>query len=352
MNAGFARFHRQLILPGFSEAAQERLRDSHALVVGCGALGCASADLLVRAGVGRLTLVDRDIVEETNLQRQCLFTEEDARNGVPKAEAAARRLTAVDSKCVVRGWVDDFRAENAREYAQGATIFIDGLDNLETRYLLNDLAIERAVPYIYCAAVGYEGMTFPVLPGAGPCLRCVYPEPPAPGTVATCDRAGVFGPVIAAIAAHAMATAIRRVAAIAQPADADMVTIDLQAGRTTRVRLGSEARLSDCPACVGRELEYLDGSRSTQTTTLCGRNAVQVLPSGSGTLDLEGLAGRLQSHGVFRIESGRLCGELAHEATLDGSRFELTVFADGRAIVRGSSETADAIRIYTKYVGL
>ncbi|MSR28381.1 MAG: thiazole biosynthesis adenylyltransferase ThiF [Phycisphaerales bacterium] len=352
MNAALSRFHRQLILPGFSEAAQTRLGQSHALVVGCGALGCASVDLLVRAGVGRVTIVDRDTVEETNLQRQCLYTDEDARRGVPKAEAAARRVRAINPACEVRGWVDDFRAENAREYARGATIMIDGLDNFETRYLLNDLAIDTGTPYIYCAAVGYEGMTFPIVQGEGPCLRCVFPTPPAAGSAPTCDRAGIFGPAIAVAAGYAMAVAIRRMAGIPTRGDSDLVSFDLMAPRMTRVRLGDSARCPGCSACVDRQFEFLDGSRSTRTTALCGRNAVQVLPACMGRIDLAGLRERLVAHGEFSVESGRLRGELLREATPEGGRVELTVFEDGRAIIRGSVESALALRIYAKYVGL
>ena len=328
------------------------MHGSHALVLGCGALGCASADLLVRAGVGAITLVDRDIVEETNLQRQCLYTDEDARRGVPKAEAAAARLRAIDPACVVRGWADDVRSENVLGYAEHATILIDGLDNFETRYLANDVAVSKGIPYMYCAAVGYEGMTFPVVPGEGPCLRCLYPEPPAPGVAPTCDRAGIFGPVIGVIAGFAMAVAIRRMAGITAPSDGDLVSVDLFSGRTARVTLGAERRVTGCPACGARQFEFLAGRRSSQATTLCGRNAVQVMPSRTGSIDLGELCGKLSAHGRFAVESGRVCGALDREPTKNGEHVELTVFPDGRAIVRGSPEPADAVRIYAKYIGL
>ncbi|MSR45190.1 MAG: thiazole biosynthesis adenylyltransferase ThiF, partial [Phycisphaerales bacterium] len=285
----FGRFHRQIILPGFSVQTQRRLRDSHALVVGCGALGCASVDLLVRAGVGRLTIVDRDTVEPTNLQRQCLFTDDDAKLGVPKAEAAARRVRAIDPSVVVRGWVDDFRSENAKSYCDGANIIIDGLDNFETRYVLNDLAIAQAIPYVYCGAVGFEGMTFPILPGDGPCLRCLFPEPPAAGIAPTCDTAGVFGPAVEIAAGFAVSVALRLLAGVSEAHDRDLVSFDLARGALRRMKLSGAARVSNCSACVRREFEFLDGSRASQTTTLCGRNAVQVLPATVQKVDLEGL---------------------------------------------------------------
>ncbi len=348
----FGRFHRQIILPGFSIEAQQRLLDSHALVVGCGALGCASVDLLVRAGVGRLTIIDRDVVEQTNLQRQSLFTDDDARRGIPKAEAAARRVREIDPTISVHGWVDDFRAENALQYAEGADIIIDGLDNFETRYLLNDLALRRSIPYVYCGAVGYEGMTFPVLPSVGPCLRCLFPEPPSPGVAPTCDRAGVFGPAVAVAAGFAVSVALRYLAGIFEAHDCDLVSFDLATGRLRRTKLGSSAREKNCIACVQERLDFLDGTRSSQATTLCGRNAVQILPASSGAIDLIGLAQRLSQHGAFTVESGRMRGELRSERTSTGASYELTVFVDGRAIVRGSSEPSDARRIYTQYVGL
>ncbi len=340
-----------MILPGFSEEAQVRLRRSHAVVVGCGALGGASIDLLVRAGVGRLTLIDRDVVEESNLQRQSLFVDDDARRSVPKAEAAARRVRAIDPACEVRGWVDDFRSENARSYAEGASILIDGLDNFEGRYLLNDLALEMRIPYVYGAAVGYEGLCFPVLPGAGPCLRCLFPEPPAPGSAPTCDRAGVFGPAIALAAGHAMSIAIRLLAGVPCEADRALVGFDLSVGTSTRIALGVGARSPECPACALGRRDFLCGSRATRTATLCGRNSVQILPSGSGGIDLALLQTRLTPHGSFTIDAGRLRGELSGESTPDGGRYELTIFADGRAIVHGSSEPEAALRIYARYIG-
>ncbi|MSR69715.1 MAG: thiazole biosynthesis adenylyltransferase ThiF [Phycisphaerales bacterium] len=348
----FGRFHRQIILPGFSTEAQQRLRNSHALVVGCGALGCASVDALVRAGVGRLTIVDRDTVEPTNLQRQSLFTDDDARAGVPKAEAAARRARAIDPNVAVRGWVDDFRSDNALSYSEGANIIIDGLDNFETRYLLNDLAITREIPYVYCGAVGYEGMTFAILPGVGPCLRCLFPEPPSAGSAPTCDRAGVFGPAVAVAAGFAMSRALRILAGVSQAHDRDLISFDLAHGAVRSTALDASARIIDCVACAQRKFEYLDGSRASQTTTLCGRNAVQVLPASAASVDLFALAARLVRHGAFTVGMGRLRGELPGERTHDGGCFELTVFEDGRAIVRGSTEASDARRIYSKYVGL
>lgn len=348
----FGRFHRQVILPGFSIEAQKRLANSHALVVGCGALGCASVDLLARAGVGRLTIIDRDTVEPTNLQRQSLFTDDDARRGVPKAEAAAQRVRAIDPSISVRGWIDDFRWENAASYADGASIIIDGLDNFETRYLLNDLSIRQSIPYVYCGAVGFEGMTFPILPGSGPCLRCLFPEPPSAGVAPTCDRAGVFGPAVAVAAGFAVGTALRHLAGIIEEHDCDLVSFDLASGRLRRTKLGPSARAKECVACVQGRMEFLDGVRASQTTILCGRNAVQVLPASSGSIDLNGLAQRLSPHGSFTVESGRLRGELRAERTATGDFYELTVFADGRAIVRGSPEPSDARRIYTQYIGL
>jgi adenylyltransferase/sulfurtransferase len=220
------RYHRQTLLPGIGDAGQRRLLATHALIVGCGALGSCLADALARAGVGTLTIVDRDLVEITNLQRQILYDESDVREGMPKAEAAARRLREINSSIDIRPVIDDFDARNAERLSGGADIIIDGLDNFETRYLLNDLAVARGLPYIYGGAVGTQGMSVPILPhprkrvGSGgaiswdeedstPCLRCIFPDPPPPGSSPTCDTAGVLGPLVSMVAAHQATQALK-----------------------------------------------------------------------------------------------------------------------------------------------
>lgn len=345
-----------MLLPDFGPDGQGRLSESRALVIGCGALGCSIADLIVRAGVGTVTLVDRDIVELTNLQRQTLFDESDAATGMPKAEAARRRLAAVNSSITIHARIADFTAASARDIAAQALgpagILLDGTDNFETRYLINDLAVSLGLPYIYGGAVGTRGMAMTVLPGRTPCLRCIFEEPPPPGSTPTCDTAGVFGPVISIIAACQAADAIKVLLGREDLLSNTLLDVDVWANQRRRVALTGPR--ADCPCCVQRNFEFLDGRRGAGTTSLCGQDAVQYSP-GNGVharVDLEALAQRLRSHGEFLLLGGFLVrGELAAERSPGGGVMHLTVFADGRAIVRGTSRPEIARSIYAKYVG-
>lgn len=365
-----------MILPGFGRAAQEALAGSHALVVGCGALGCAAIDLLARAGVGTLTLVDRDTVEATNLQRQTLYTERDVREGAPKAEAAKRRVREVNSTIRVHACVEHLGPENALEMVRDCTVVVDGLDNYRTRFVLNDAAVQLGRPYIYAGAVGMRGMSMPVLagveragaghagaghagapPSAGParmpCLRCLFGDAPPPGEGETCDTAGVFAPVVAATGALAASQALKVMAGLWHLVDCSLWSLDLHANREHRTPLAGAAR-PDCPCCVARTFAYLQPSADDQVTILCGRNAVQVTParnSQAAALDLHQMAARLQPLGHFQVRDHLLTGALGAQRAPDGSVLELTLFADGRAIVRGSTDRHFAKSLYDRLVG-
>ncbi len=348
----FARYHRQMLLPGWGEDGQKRLARSHALVVGCGALGCAISDQLARAGVGALTIIDRDIVEWTNLQRQCLFDESDAAAGLPKAEAARRRLHLVNSGVQVHAIVADFTSRNARRLSEGAHILLDGTDNFETRYLINDLAVDRGTPYVYGGAVGTQGMAMTVIPGATPCLRCIFEEPPPPGTAATCDTAGVLGPIISVIGAI-QATDALRLLLHADPAPGNALTdVELSTGRIRRTDL-AKARRPDCPCCAFRKFEFLDGGHERLTEYLCGQHSVQVAPTReSGGVDLASIKARLDPHGTFTALSTLLVrGTLNNDRGEDGEAIGITVFADGRAIIKGTQKPELARSIYARYIG-
>ena len=369
--AELSRWHRQEILPWFGADAQRSLRRSHAVVVGCGALGCAQVDLLARAGVGRLTLIDRDVVEWTNLQRQSLYVEDDARRGVAKAAAAAARVRAIDSSISVRECVADLVPENALERIGDADVIVDGLDGFETRYILNDVSVSRGVPYVYCGVVAARGTTMPVVPGAGPCLRCVFDEPPAAGVEPTCDTAGVFGPAVAVAAGLAAANAIRLLAGLDGQVDRSLVSFDLaggargSAGGDSSAASGARgaespfarlslhgARRADCVCCGARRFEWLGGMRASDATALCGRNAVQVKPARAGVPDsLDALAARLRELGEVRVERGVVHAMPRGERSRAGAPIELAVFADGRTIVRGTSDIDEARRIYARLVG-
>lgn len=346
-----ARYHRQMLLRGIGEAGQERLLGSRAVVVGCGALGTVSAELLVRAGVGTVSIVDRDVVELTNLQRQVLFDERDAREGLPKAEAAARKLMTINSGVRVEAVVADFGHRNAEKLCAGAGVILDGTDNFETRYLLNDVAVKLGVPLVYAGAVGTEGMSMTILPGETPCLRCVFEEPPDAGSVATCDTAGVLGPVTAMIASVQAAEAIKVLLGKTAEVGRALVAVDLWANTWRRVDL-TNARREDCVACVQRRFEFLDGERVTSAAKLCGRGSVQVNPPTVGArVDLEALGKRLGAHGEAEVTRFFVKAALSAERGEEEGCVELTVFPDGRAIVKGTTAIERAKGIYAKYVG-
>lgn len=353
------RYHRQTLIPGIGAEGQERLLKSHALIVGCGALGCAITDFLARAGVGTLTIIDRDVVELTNLQRQTLFDERDARDAFPKADAAARRVAQVNSGIRVRPLVADFTHENAESIlAELPTgVILDGTDNLGTRYLLNDLAVKHSIPYIYAGAVGTRGMTMSILPCGSaptPCLRCIFPEIPTDPTMLTCDTAGILGPVVAIAAAYQATEAFKILIGDSDLCSRALVEFDPWANHWRRVSVAG-AKSAECPCCARRSFEFLEGKHAQRVSVICTRNnggAVQISPSGSATLiDLGALSARLRSQGNFTVSDQLIRGVLRHEQSDSAFPIELTVFRDGRTIVRGTAEPGVARAIHARYVG-
>jgi len=329
------RYSRQILFPGIGEEGQRKLLDSNVAVVGCGALGSFQAEALARAGVGRINIVDRDYVESSNLQRQWLFDEADADASLPKAVAAERALARINSGVRVTGIVDDLTASNIDELLGASELILDGTDNFETRYLINDYCVSRRVPWIYGAAVGSYGLAMPVLPGRA-CLRCIYPEPPG-GTQPTCETAGVLGSITAAIAAVQVAAALKWLTT----ADLEprITTLDLWNGPIRQV--DAPAPDPDCPTCAKHEFPYLDGER-TAPISLCGRNAVQIHER-RRPLDLDLLKRKLLPLGEVR-------------ANEFGLRFfcrpyEMTIFPDGRAIVKGTTDAGVARSLYARFIG-
>lgn len=359
---GLERYHRQMLVAGFGEHGQANLRAAHVMVVGCGALGSPAADLLVRAGVGRVTLVDRDVVELTNLHRQTLYAQADV--GDAKAESAARRLREVNSTVRVRGVAADVSHRNVERLMGGhavvkndvesvwpaVDVVVDGTDNFETRYLLNDVCVKRGVPLVYAGAVGTRFTQMTIVPGVTPCLRCLFPDPPMPGTMPTCDTAGILGPVSAMAGALEAMEAIRLIVARRTFVAGSLVEVDGWSGVMRRLSVGEP--LKDCVCCGRRSFEFLAGAGETMTTSLCGRGAIQVLPAAEVEIDLEGLAKRLMAHGTFEVTRTMVRGVLESE----GGR-ELTVFHDGRAVIgkRRDGKPADpeiARAIFARYVGV
>ena len=330
------RYSRQILFPGIGESGQESLLQAHAVIAGCGALGSFHAAALARAGVGRLTVIDRDYVEPSNLHRQWLFEEADAAESMPKAAAAERRIARINSSIRVRGVIADLTASNVEELLGDAGVVLDGTDNFETRYLINDFAVSRGVPWVYGAAVASYGLTMPVIPGRTACLRCVYPDPPS-GAQPTCETAGVLNVIVSAVASIQVADALR----ILTGADlhARITTLDLWKGGIRQI--DTPQRDPECPACARREFSYLEETRRPPER-LCGRNAVQI--SGEvRPIDLAKLQARLEPLGEVRANQYAL--------RFFTSPYELTVFPDGRAIVKGTSDTGLARSLYARYVG-
>ncbi|NNM24667.1 MAG: thiazole biosynthesis adenylyltransferase ThiF, partial [Phycisphaerales bacterium] len=363
----------QTLLPAIGAEGQRQLGEAHVLIVGSGALGCVIADALTRAGVGRITIVDRDVVEITNLQRQILFDESDVDAGTPKAIAAATRLRAINGAIEIIAHVDDFNHRNAERLLGDADVIVDGLDNFQTRYILNDLAVERGVAYIYGGAVATGGVSLPVLPHADvrmaapprrltwtdaqstPCLRCVFPEAPPPGTTPTCDTAGVLGPLVMTIGAHQATQTLKLLTGNIDALDRRLLSIDVWSNEWRRFDVSGARRdaRAACPCCVEGRFEHLDGSAAGAAITLCGRNAVQMTGAAeTSALDLDAAAARLASHGSFHANDFLLRGVFRDERGPDGDAIELTLFSNGRAIIKGTTEPELARSIYARYVGI
>lgn len=340
------RSHRQSLLPEVGPAGQARIAGGCVAVVGVGALGCASADLLARAGVGRLILIDRDIVELTNLQRQTLYTEADALAGVPKARAARDRLVRVNSAIEIEAHATDLSPEYAEDLLEGADVIVDGTDNFETRYLLNDFALDAEVPLVLGGGVATRGTVLPILPGRGPCLRCLSQT--LPEQRETCDTAGVLGPIVAMIGARQAAITLRLLVEGAASMPIALESFDAWTGRTRSIDLAS-ARDPGCPCCGEGRRDFLDGQGVGRTVRLCGRNAVQITPAAVGRIDLLAVTDRLGAAGRITTLDGLVRGTIGGENA--GSEIEITVFGDGRAIVRGTEDPARARSLYARYVG-
>ena len=286
-----SRYIRQTIFPGIGEDGQEKLLSARVVVIGCGATGTVIANHLARTGVGYLTVVDRDFIELHNLQRQLLFDEQDLADNLPKAAAAARKLKAINSNVEIQGLVTDVHAENIESLIEGATLVMDGTDNFETRYLLNDACVKHNIPWIYTGAVSSYGMSQTIIPGQTACLRCLFETVPAPGTSATCDTAGVVGPLVGAIASVSATEAIKF---IVGRGDLNQGVIHFDLWYNTFDQFQNNGPRDNCPACRQRRFEFLNQERGGQLVNLCGRNAVQIRQPGAGRLDLVELARRLE----------------------------------------------------------
>jgi molybdopterin-synthase adenylyltransferase len=332
------KYSRQILFAPIGEAGQERLARSRVVIIGSGALGTVQASQLARAGVGALRIVDRDFVEESNLQRQVLFDESDAAENLPKAVAAERKLGAINSEIQVEGIVSDFEPRNAEELVRGFDVILDGTDNFEARYLLNDVAVKLGIPWVYAAAVGSYAATMTIRPDETACLACVFPAPPE-GLGDTCDTVGVIAPAVAWAAAIQVTETLKLVLGRVEKLHGKLLSADVWENRFSEVR---PRRDPACRVCGAREFRHLAGGRSS-AGALCGRNAVQIRQTEARALDLAELKRRLEPFGPVHGNEFLVRFEL--------KPFELTVFRDGRAIVKGTDDPSVARGLYAKYVG-
>jgi molybdopterin/thiamine biosynthesis adenylyltransferase len=337
------RYIRQMRYAPLGEAGQKKLAASRVLLCGCGALGSVIANTLVRSGVGHLRIVDRDFLELNNLQRQVLYDEEDVRAELPKAIAAAEKLRRINSEVEIEPIVADVDATNIEKLADGVDMVLDGTDNFETRFLVNDLAVKRGLPWVYGGVIGSEGQTMTILPGDTACLRCLLGEPPPAGSMPTCDSAGILAPIVNIIASMQANEAIKILSGNAKAVSRFLTVFELWENRIRQVDVSKLRESVDCPTCKRGEFAWLEGGRGSQSAVLCGRNAVQLSPAEKAEISLDAMATKLSA--VGKVTRNKYLLRLAVEDYL------ITLFPDGRAIVGGTDDAAEARTVFAKYIG-
>jgi adenylyltransferase/sulfurtransferase len=337
------RYSRQMRFWGLGEEGQRRLLASHVTLCGCGALGTVLANALARAGVGHIRLVDRDFIELNNLQRQVLFDEHDLADNLPKAEAAARKLCAINSSVYVEPVVTDIDRTNILDLVQDADLILDGTDNFEIRYLINDVAVKLGKPWVYGGCIGSHGQTMTILPGDTPCLRCVFEEAPGPGEAATCETAGVLAPIVNIVASYQATEALKILSGRLDAVNRELIYIDVWENIHRKIKIAPLRDKVNCACCRQRRFEWLEGEQGSHTTTLCGRNAVQVSHRNATRLNFEEMARHLEALG--HVTYNRFLLKFAVD------NYEFTVFHDGRAIIKGTADVDRARTLYAKYIG-
>ncbi|MEA2175522.1 MAG: molybdopterin-synthase adenylyltransferase [Blastocatellia bacterium] len=335
------RYSRQILFEEIGEAGQQRIMAARVCIIGCGALGTAQAEALARAGVGRLRLVDRDFVEESNLQRQTMFTEQDARARTPKAVACAHHLSLINSEVKTENFVADVNHANVESLIEGCDVALDGTDNFATRYLINDACVKHHVDWIYGAAVGSYGVTMTIRPNLTPCLRCVFEEAPPAASAPTCETAGVIMPIINMVAAVQVSEALKLLAGKTESLHHALMQFDVWRNDYRRIALKLPS--PDCPTCALRNFSTLEAEAREFTAVLCGRNAVQISPPHKTRVDFHALAARLGAAGDVKFNE--------HLLRFRAGDYELTVFQDARSIIRGTDDVPTARSLYARYIG-
>lgn len=340
-----SRYSRQMLFEKIGEEGQRRLLQSRVVLFGCGALGTVLANTLVRAGVGFLRLCDRDFIEPNNLQRQVLFDEDDIARNLPKAQAAAEKLLRINSAVNVEPVVTDVNPSNIERLAEGMGLLLDGTDNFETRFLINDLAVKTNRPWIYGAVIGATGLCMTVLPHDTPCLRCIFEEAPPPELNPTCDTAGVLSPAVNLVASIQAIEALKLLIGKRDEINRHLVQIDAWSQRVVHLNVQSSYDQGNCSCCKRGEFPYLQGKFAGTTTTLCGRDAVQVNPGATARVDFAVIAAKLRPVASGEVTHNRFM----LQAAVDG--FTFTLFPDGRAIIKGLKDPHKARTLYAKYLG-
>ena len=331
-----------MLFPGVGKKGQENICKSRVTVVGCGALGTVIASTLVRAGVGFVRVVDRDFIEFNNLQRQVLFDENDIKQGYPKAVAAANKLREINSQVEIESVVADVNYKNIEQLIDGADLILDGTDNFETRFLINDACIKHKQPWIYGGCVGSHGLSLVVIPGETPCLRCVFETQPPAELTPTCDTAGIISPIVNMIASLQVTETLKFLAGNKKDLLTGLYTYDIWTREAHSFKTQSSFGKVDCICCQRKNFEFLEGTKGSRATTLCGRSAVQISSDRGEKIDFKQLASRLETVGKVKVNAFMLKCEI--------DEFELTLFPDGRAIIKGTTDPAQAKTIYAKYV--
>jgi adenylyltransferase/sulfurtransferase len=341
---GLDRYQRQMLYHEVGEEGQRRLAASRVTLIGCGALGSSLADTLVRAGVGHLRICDRDFIELNNLQRQVLFDEQDIADQLPKAEAARRKLARINSSVTVEAVVADVNHANIERFVHGADLILDGTDNFETRYLINDAAVKLGLPWVYGGVIGATGLCMSILPGETPCIRCVFENAPPPELTPTCDTAGVLGPAVQIVTGVQSLEALKILMGRREAVSRKLLNIDAWTGRFVSLAVGDQPN-PKCPCCGKGDYEFLRGEKTSTAVSLCGREAVQIHRGGSSAVDFDAVASKLQGVATGNVKANKFLVR----AVVDG--FEFTVFSDGRAIIKGTSDPDQARSLYARYIG-
>jgi adenylyltransferase/sulfurtransferase len=344
MDQSLERYSRQILFQHIDGNRQKKLINSTVLLIGCGALGTVSSSYLVRAGIGELTIIDRDYIEENNLQRQILFDEDDILENLPKAVAAQKKLQRINSNVKVEGIVTDINYSNIEELTKDVDIIIDGTDNFETRFLVNDYCVKNSIPWVYGACIGSKGVVMNIIPSMTPCLRCVFETMPQIGSFPTCDTAGVIGPIAGIIASFQVTEAIKILTGNYASVNKSLLEIDDWETNFRQIDISELKDTNNCPTCKLHNYEFLKAEAGIMTTLLCGKNAVQVMSRNIGNIDLRHLEQRLGS--IADVS----CNDFMLKFKIKDHVF--TVFPDGRAIITGTADSSTAKGLYSKYLGM